>query len=350
MMNRQDEDFVRVILGSPGEGRRWRALFRKGSLLTLTRDKARAEVPDLYRPQRPASKVILRLIRFCQQWRLPIPGSGSLCFGEEGDCLVTKLEREIKGEILALLLGNPVQEQRRFLALYRPRNGGDLAVLKCGFTARAVDVIEGEERLLSDLGGKVDGVPTLQAVFGGKKDGYRAFTLPYVGGKSASTREALQLLWPWLSQETRSLKHFDEWGKVREVCQTAGIGENRLELAGKIELKVAVCHGDYAPWNLFFDHAGKLWAFDWEAGQAAGIPGLDWVHYLYQIEKHLAGRDFESSLLRIRKRLEAGDSCAFLKAAGWGGHLEWLLITYLATHWLIDEVERPQLIKKTTSI
>lgn len=349
-MNRRDRGFVKEILGTPGNGRRWRALFRKGSLLTLTRVEAGPLVPELYRPQRGSAKIILQLVRFGERCRLPVPGSRVICFEEGDDCLVSKLEARADGKILTLLLGNPLQEQRRFLGLCRLNKGMTLSVLKCGFTPQGIQVIENEEKLLNEFGGKVDGVPKLQAVYGGKKDGYRAFALRYAGGRSASTEEALQQLWHWSSGEPRLLKDFQEWGEVRKFCREAGIEEERVEQAGQIELVETLYHGDYAPWNLFFDQSGKLWAFDWEAGQAGGIPGLDWVHYLYQYQKHLAGRDFRGAMLRIRRRLNLDDSRAFLKKAGWDGNFRWLLVSYLATHWLIEESERPLLIREVCSV
>jgi hypothetical protein len=92
------------------------------------------------------------------------------------------------------------------------------------------------------------------------------------------------------------------------------------------------------------DQEDNLWALDWEAAREDGIPALDWFHYLYQVEKLLGGHGFASSLKRIGARLRLRDSRAFLNRTGWGGDWPWLVMVYLATNWLIEDEERPELL------
>ena len=41
-------------------------------------------------------------------------------------------------------------------------------------------------------------------------------------------------------------------------------------------------HGDFVPWNIKVSPSGAWTVLDWERGEATGIPGWDWFHYVIQ--------------------------------------------------------------------
>jgi hypothetical protein len=52
-------------------------------------------------------------------------------------------------------------------------------------------------------------------------------------------------------------------------------------VAGK-KVHSTIQHGDFAPWNIRATSQQNLQVFDWERGQANGIPGWDWFHFFVQ--------------------------------------------------------------------
>lgn len=345
-MNEQDRRFVETILGRSGEGAGWRSLFRHGSLLTLTRTSAPRDLPSLYRPQKWVSKTGYGLVQLSRRLGIPGPQNGKILhFAGGRDSLVDRIEAALEARVVSLLLGNPVQPQRRFLGLVEGFRKPGFSVIKVGFTAEARAAIGAESEVLGKHGGRLPGVPPLLMELKGPEHPCRALVLDWITGRKASEAEALGHLAHWLGEEEKPLQEFSEWPGIFEQWTRAGLSRARCEKAGTIRLTMSLMHGDYAPWNLLVDPQAKLWALDWEAARDEGIPALDWVHYLYQIDKLLGGRGFASSLETITSRLRSRDARAFLNRVGWGDDRAWLIMVYLATNWLIEDEERPELLR-----
>ena len=70
---------------------------------------------------------------------------------------------------------------------------------------------------------------------------------------------------------------------LRDVLERAGVrAEPWLEsLAGR-SWPVAVCHGDFAPWNIRRKRDGALCAIDWEYGRLDGFPHVDMAYFVLQ--------------------------------------------------------------------
>ena len=345
-MQDQDRRFLETILGRPGEGAGWRTLFRHGSVLTLTRTSARRDLPSLYRPQKGFSRLAYGLVGLSRRFGIPGPQNGKILqFSEGRESLVHQIEGELEAKVVSLLIGNPVQSQRRFLGLVEGFQGRDRSVLKAGFTSEARWAIESERTLLRKLGGRVPGVPPLLGELNGPGSSFQAFLLDWVTGRKATESEALGHLDKWSGEGKKPLREFPEWPGILGQWNRAGLGRGQGDKAGAIRLTPSLMHGDYAPWNLLVDQEENFRALDWEAAREDGIPALDWVHYLYQIEKLLGSRGFAPSLERIGARLRLGDSRAFLNRVGWGEDWPWLIMVYLATNWLIGDRERPELLR-----
>lgn len=349
-MNELDQKYLEVVFGPGGGKERWRALYRKGSVLTLSRLPRKRDLPPLYRPQKTFSRLSCSVLGWLERFGItPGPWFETLAFSGNRESLVSVLEEETGGRLLELLIGNPVQSQRRFLGLLEGK-GGRLAVVKAGFTGPARDTIRNEAALLEEFGGKTPGVPRLTGLLGEGGQHYRALLLPLIEGGRASESRALAHLQNWFQGGRMSLSSFAAWPEVARQWEKAGIPAEAMAEAALVSLEPVLEHGDYAPWNLLVDHHDDLWALDWEAGKRMGIPGLDWVHYRYQIDKLLAGSSFPAIIRNLDRRLQDAETQEFLKRAGWLGNHRWLLLVYLATNWLIPDDERPELLRLAIGI
>ena len=345
-MNERDRSFLELILGTSGEGSPWRGLYRDGSILTMTRNSVPSGLPQLYRPQKLSTQILFGLFCAFNRFGLKLFKREKIFhFGESEKSLIGELEALFETKVLSLLIGNPVQEQRRFLGLIEWENEVGYAVLKVGFTKEACVAIEAERNFLSQFGGAVQGVPRLMESFDGDDGRYQGFVIPFFDGKKATERQAMGLLGAWLKNGKRKLGEFAEWGAIVESWGEAKLVGTELERLSKLELVPSFVQGDYTPWNILLDVKGGLWVIDWEEGSSDGIPALDWVHYLFQVERLIRNREIPFVIAEVVKTLGSDESRAFLKLCGWDGEVRSLVMVYLATNWLIEDHERPSIMK-----
>jgi hypothetical protein len=71
--------------------------------------------------------------------------------------------------------------------------------------------------------------------------------------------------------------------------------------AAGLEVELGTWHGDWVPWNLGWSN-GRLYVFDWEHCAATAPIGLDALHYHFQVELILNGRDVGAAAAAARAR------------------------------------------------
>jgi hypothetical protein len=100
----------------------------------------------------------------------------------------------------------------------------------------------------------------------------------------------------------------------------------------------ALCHGDFAPWNVRVSPSGVWMALDWERGDWKGLPAWDWFHY--HVQKAILVRHQPVAwLVTSLEALLADDPFqAYAQAAGIIGKERALALLYLLYQ---TEVIRP---------
>jgi len=210
----------------------------------------------------------------------------------------------------------------RCVLLSREEDGG-LRVTKVAIGGKLAAVVaEGET--LRELGARYRGVVTFGEAETG--DGWAAFWTPHVAGKGPQSvlgEGVIDLLEGWLRPEKVTIGNLS-WveGLSRRLPEKTG---ERLKAQ---EIRAALVHGDFAPWNLR-GAPGGLVAIDWEWAREDGLGGLDIGHGLLMealLVKGLAGADLvEAVLTGARQEGIAG----YLERCGWGDLNLWCLLSLL---------------------
>ena len=113
-----------------------------------------------------------------------------------------------------------------------------------------------------------------------------AFATTYFAGDSPSDDEGMEHLFhAWLNPHAPvPLDHLASWRELQTAFARLDPGMWQLlsqAVAGK-KVHSTIHHGDFAPWNIRATSQQNLQVFDWERGQAQGIPGWDWFHFFVQ--------------------------------------------------------------------
>lgn len=326
-----DDSMVKALFGgSVGSGGRWRCLARGGHLLLLVRDGAPGTALQLYQPQRTLARLFRGFLAIA--WRAGAPRllKTVMLDVHEGSPL-SALKHETHMEPQAILLGNPEQGTRRALVLTSDPRGNSF-VTKVGTHPKAVEAIRREQGFLTKIGGGYPAVLRCESALDG--DSWAAFTVRNLRGKAVGIRdhaEILGILDKWLDKGGRKpLQEFSRWQEV-VAGWTDSESLNQLRSAGRnICVTATLAHGDLAPWNLLRDERGGIFAIDWEDGDDCGIPGWDWVHFVYQVATLVDRKTASETAARLVSVVQSPESRTYLGKAGWTGSENWLLMTYLS--------------------
>jgi hypothetical protein len=85
-----------------------------------------------------------------------------------------------------------------------------------------------------------------------------------------------------------------------EAVLTAAMDALEARAAG-LEMELGTWHGDWVPWNVGWSD-GRLYVFDWEHCAAPAPIGLDALHYHFQVELILHGRQVRAAAAAARVR------------------------------------------------
>jgi hypothetical protein len=160
--------------------------------------------------------------------------------------------------------------------------------------------------------------------------------------------EALREVASLRGVETAALRKSTYWRQLRARLHAAmeggperiravlGDALEALETrAAGLEMDMGTWHGDWAPWNLGWSR-GHLYVLDWEhCGTPAPI-GLDALHYHFQVELILRGRDVGTATAAARNR-----ATPLLRSLGVRhGVIRWVVLLHLLEVFLrADEMQ-----------
>lgn len=292
-MNRESDNWQDLFSpdgpASPASGRLW--MLRKDGqpfLLLPTRPRLAAQALSLYPAQTAKARLAKAVLRLALQARLPLPAV-SLRVSAEDD-FASYLRRLAGGESksfppMAILAGNTRTPGRRFLALLFGPDAKPAAVVKAGLTRAARELIEREKSFLEAAAPGTPGVPALHGDFQSPR--IAAFSLEFVEGVSprASDEAAVApLLNAWRrGDQLLSVVETAAWRRLAAACPAHPLLERLAAALTPRRVHPVLFHGDFAPWNLKRPRTGgPCVALDWERGEALGIPGWDWFHFVLQ--------------------------------------------------------------------
>jgi hypothetical protein len=133
----------------------------------------------------------------------------------------------------------------------------------------------------------------------------------------------------WIAEARRvSLGELPDWLRLEQVAGNNWFAPFAERLRAQA-VHPAICHGDFAPWNIKVSPQGEWVVLDWERGELEGVPGWDWFHYVLQ-PAILVERLRTAELLRKADDLLASDSFReYAKRAGISGMERELMLAYL---------------------
>jgi hypothetical protein len=115
---------------------------------------------------------------------------------------------------------------------------------------------------------------------------FTTFATTYFSGDSPRDDEGMEHLFhAWLNPHAPvPIESLHAWGEL--MAAFSHIDPQMWQMlsqsvAGK-KVHSTIHHGDFAPWNIRAASQQNLQVFDWERGQAQGIPGWDWFHFFVQ--------------------------------------------------------------------
>ena len=188
----------------------------------------------------------------------------------------------------------PARNRKASAALLR-LDGSVVGFAKLSGSPLARGLIQREAAVLTELArwpAVADGVPKLLAA--GEADGRYYLVQSPMAGRPAPAR---------MTASHRTFLADLQDGHPRPAADTEFVrsllprlhrlGDDRADLVPLAERVVAsldrcrvrqtVVHGDFAPWNLRCQPAGRLAAFDWEYGRTDGLPAADAAHHELQV-------------------------------------------------------------------
>ena len=196
------------------------------------------------------------------------------------DWLLADFVEDILPEIsdASVLVGTPGPTQK-VTVQFRGTNGEVVAYGKYAEGATALERLRRESALLNEL---PDEAAPRNLKFGAVGDGEMLIVSTLDGDPVTVSLPPPDAVADWCSQR--------QYGKELDVAEHPWLNDlirrspNAAKLAADLashRWKLAIQHGDYAPWNLRL-RSGAVSAFDWEFGRVDGFPFADLAFYFLQ--------------------------------------------------------------------
>ncbi len=259
-------------------------------LLLPTRPRLAAQALGLYPAQTAKARLAKAVLRVVLQARLPLPlPVVSLRISAQDD-FASYLRRRAGSAPpafppMAVLAGNARTPGRRLLVLLFGPDHKPLAVVKAGLTSTGRELIDREKSFLASVAPGTPGVPALRGDFQSPR--IAAFSLDFVEGISPSSSDetaVAPLLDAWRREDQLvSVVETAAWRRLAAACPAHPLLDRLTAALAPRRVHPVLFHGDFAPWNLKRPRTGgPCVALDWERGEAVGIPGWDWFHFVLQ--------------------------------------------------------------------
>lgn len=298
---------------------RYFLLMRNGQpLLLIPPDRYTASLTlSMYLPQGRKAKLAVAGLKAANalgalQWALPRFEAEEGKHAAKDDRLPFP-QSDIDDGCVGFLLCNPDHGGARIIAV---RNSGRPSVIKwtetVGETKLAAEIAS--IKVLSEC--HLPGIPEI--VMEGRTDTSAWFESPYYVNpaiKTVADPRVVRLLDSWTSEE--AVNPLDN-KLVSSLWATEGAFpcQNAVERLGKLRIRKAVVHGDFAPWNLRA-RQDDLVAIDWEWAEPDGLAGIDLCYGLLQEALLVKKRSPRQALNDVQ--IAAGSPCCgeYLKSTGW---------------------------------
>ena len=228
------------------------------------------------------------------------------------------------------MLGNPDHAVRRLIATYQV--GDFWEVAKIAFGHEGISMLRQEADLLATLHSQLSRAPRLIG-FHQSKD-LAVMRMSSVEGQPLAAGEVegvVELLDDWLSRSNAvPLPKFSEWSAICSALEECQGGSEVVRALAGCQVRSALCHGDFARWNLIRSSCGRLAVIDWEWGATDGMGGLDLVHFVCQESLLIDRLRPAEAVAEIVRQLNSPKMHAHLCRTGWGSNLLLPLIACLA--------------------
>lgn len=317
----------------------WQAVNKNGRLMMLAKAERGnlSRALSLYRANKLRARFFKNVVRwiansplwFLIRARPHAVGAGSI---------LDHIEKKSGGEILGIVLGNPVQPHRRLLLKIRHK-GGASEIVKVGVNRDGIDAVRSELDVIRSLQSYDIRIPSITQTY--ETEAGFGFGMTDLAGADApsgtiTTAAALNVLTEWRQHgSVMRLRESHLWQSIA-AAWPAGHGEKR-EKVGDLPLECSIFHGDFVAWNLINTPEGVA-VVDWEFGKPVDVAGIDLIHFICQDILLLRGLQNGPFVEEALDEISQPVVWAFLSSVGWPTPACALLV-YLTS--LNDEFAKP---------
>ncbi len=318
---------------------RWLVFRRHGKpLLLLPTDfRAATAATQLYAAQRLAARLVRKLLPWYAGTPLRALGEQFVIRPDPAAPLTAFLREQGGGNqsawsTPAILIGNQPAAAQRFILLVLDDIRSPVAVVKAGLQPQARQIIAREAEVLRQLPADRLGIPKFRNHFVGETGG--ALAMDYYAGRSPTDAgEIGRILSSWLHEkETLTVGETTVWLELARISAADPLFASLNETLANRQVRAAVHHGDFTPWNVKVLPDGAWVVVDWERGALRGLPGWDWFHYEIQtaILKHRLTA--EAVAARVEALFRQSQFEHYARAAHLADCQRPLLLAYLLYH------------------
>ncbi|TCO89353.1 phosphotransferase family enzyme [Chthoniobacter flavus] len=246
---------------------------------------------------------------------------------------------DAESPVFAILAGNPSTPGRRFIMLAF-HDAEPVLVAKVGIDPEGRALVDREALFLKRVAHRLPHVSPLR---GAKStEAFSGLALEFIDGRSpaADDRAGLcRVLRSWLDEtHPTPLEALESWKRLAARPSAQAVVKH---LVGRT-VAPALFHGDFTPWNVRAEKTSGRWTvIDWERGEAAGVPGWDWFHWVIHVSLLVQRGDAAAILAQLNATLQSADFRAYAQAAGITGLERALLAGYLV--YLHDFIAPPEI-------
>lgn len=322
-----EEGLARAL--NPGNGiapsQVWRPIRHRGEirLLLPLHPLGAAYTLSLYAPQRKWLRRLHALTHWVWVHGFPLGFTRLHAPVDLSAPLVQFLARQgaevASGRGLGVFAGNSRVPGQRYLLLCLDGAGRPQGLVKAGFTDAARALIRQEVEAIGALPAALPHVVRVRDTL--ECPEASALAMDWIEGRVPTPHDEAFLpvvLGAWIQSGVRvRLGDLPLWQRIEAADPAAFRSMKGVLRWAEHEVHPVVFHGDFAPWNVRITPDGAWQVFDWERGEARGIPGFNWLHYGVQhavLVRRMRGRALAA---RLRSVMDSKAWREHLAHAGW---------------------------------